>query len=144
MTEELLTKQQQTAAQLIAFGGLRKEDIATQLGISRTTLWQWEKSDVMKAEVDRIKQENKILGQQLMEIKLVEAVNKYWDLINKTDNAMVAAKGLEYFIERNLGKVSNKVEVSTSIDKVSVSTDILEEEHAKWERDIIDVEAEEV
>jgi tRNA A-37 threonylcarbamoyl transferase component Bud32 len=144
MSEELLSQQQQTAARLLAIGGLEKQQIADSVGISRATLWNWEKTDKMKAEVDRVKREFQNFGKQLMENKLHDAVQGYWDLIKKTNNDMVAKSGYEYFIDRSLGKNSNKVEITTSLDTANVSADILEEEHAKWERDIIDVDAEEV
>jgi transcriptional regulator with XRE-family HTH domain len=132
---EQLDNKRQAAAQLLALGGLEKQEIASKIGISRTTLWQWEKDDKMIAEVDRLKREFRIFGKELMENKLVEAVSGYWDLIKGTDNSMVAAKGYEFFIERSLGKLTNKAEItveasSTNFDSNEIKQvfDSIEEE----------------
>lgn len=63
------------------------------------------------AEVDSVRQDFKIFGKQLMEARLVDAVDGYWDLIKKSNNPMVSAKGYEFFIERSLGKLTNRIKL---------------------------------
>jgi DNA-binding XRE family transcriptional regulator len=128
-----LDKKRQAAAQLLAIGGIEKSEIARRVGVSRTSLWSWEKEDKMIAEINRLKHEYKVFGKELMESKLVEAVNGYWKLIQSTDNAMVAAKGYEYMIDRSLGKVTNKHEIQASVVPDSHnSKDIIEAENEQW------------
>lgn len=138
MSEELLTSQQQAAAQLLAIGGIEKQVIAERVGTSRTTLYNWiNKNEKFIAEVHRLKHEFKIFGNELMQSKLVDAVNGYWDLIKKTNNDMVAAKGYEFYIERALGKVSSKMEITANTnDTNQVNVDILEAEHEKWLKEL--------
>jgi predicted DNA-binding protein YlxM (UPF0122 family) len=136
MSGELLSQQQQTAARLLAIGNLDKQGIADSIGISRTTLWQWEKSGKLSAEVDRIKLEYQNFGKQLMENKLVDAVNGYWSLIQSTDNAMVAKSGYEYFIDRSLGKVTSKTEITLD----AINTNQYNDNDIKQVFDTIEVE----
>lgn len=137
MSEEILSHQQQAAAQLLANGTLDKQEIAKRVGISRTTLYHYMKQDKFNAEVHRLKQEFRSFGKELMESKLVDAVNGYWDLINKSENAMVAAKGYEFFIERSIGKVSSNVKLTTEVENVKkVDVDILEAEQEKWLKEV--------
>ncbi|MCD8510126.1 MAG: helix-turn-helix domain-containing protein [Bacillus sp. (in: Bacteria)] len=100
---EPLDRKREAAAQLIAHGGIEKQEIAKQLDISRTTLWKWETSDdVFKARVDVLKREFESFGVPLIGSKFIEAVSGFWKLINKTDNDRVAADRYRYFIDRKL------------------------------------------
>lgn len=139
MSQELLSEQQQTAARLLAIGGMEKQQIADTVGICRSTLWAWEKKGILDSEVDRIKREFQSFGKQLMENKLLEAVNGYWDLIQKTNNDMVAKSGYEFFIERSLGKVSSKAEITVDA-KDSLKINENEIKNVFDEIDTIDVD----
>ncbi|MEH6957776.1 phBC6A51 family helix-turn-helix protein [Neobacillus drentensis] len=136
MSEEKLNKQQLAAAQLLAIGTIDKQDIAKSVGISKQTLYNWiNKNKEFMAEVDSIKRDYKNFGQQIMEARLLDAVNGYWDLIHKTNNPMVSSKGYEFFIERSLGKVTNNIKLSTEIDNTkTVDKDVLEAEFAEFEQ----------
>ncbi|MGD6831424.1 phBC6A51 family helix-turn-helix protein [Sutcliffiella halmapala] len=133
MSNELLTQQQQAAASLLASGSMEKQAIAKHIGISRTTLYQWMKNDKFMAEVDRLKHEIKVFGQEIIAGKLAEAVSKYWDLIDSTDNQRVKAEGYQYFINRNLGKPTSKLELEAGMKEAEVSEDILDAEFDEWE-----------
>lgn len=130
MSMNKLPHDKEAAAQLLAYGGVEKQDIAKQLGISRTTLWTWEKNDDdFKARVDELKQEFEGFAKDLIQSKLVDAVNEYWKLINTSENDRVKAEGYKFFIERQLGKVTNKVELTTEINNTSLDEDILNVEY---------------
>ncbi|MFP5111838.1 phBC6A51 family helix-turn-helix protein [Bacillaceae bacterium C204] len=137
MSDEKLNKQQLAAAQLLAIGTIDKQDIAKSVGCSKQTLYNWiNKNKAFMAEVDSIRRDYKNFGQQIMEAKLIDAVNGYWDLIHKTNNPMVAKGGYEFFIERSLGKVTNNIKLSTEIDNTKiVDQDVLEAEFAEFEQD---------
>ncbi|MDX5476486.1 MAG: helix-turn-helix domain-containing protein [Bacillaceae bacterium] len=132
MSNELLTQQQQAAASLLANGSMEKQAIAKYIGISRTTLYQWMKNDNFNAEVDRLKHEIKVFGQEIIAGKLAEAVSKYWNLIESTDNQRVKAEGYQYFINRNLGKPTSKLELEAGMKEAEVSDDILDAEFEEW------------
>lgn len=133
MNEEKLNKQQLAAAQLLAIGTIDKQDIAKQVGISKTTLYNWiNKNKDFMAEVDSVKHDFKNFGLQLMEARLVDAVDGYWNLIKNSKNDMVSSKGYEFFIERSLGKLTNNVALTTNIENTKpVDEDILESEFAE-------------
>ncbi|WP_407268935.1 phBC6A51 family helix-turn-helix protein [Radiobacillus sp. PE A8.2] len=136
MTEEKLPHNKEAAAQLLASGSIEKQHIADQLGISRTTLWAWEKNDEnFKARVDELKREFESFGIRLIESKLVDAVNEYWKLIKATDNARVAADGYRYFIDRKLGKPTSKHEIDTGIVNSTVDDDVLDVEYDQLEHE---------
>jgi len=131
---------QQTAAELLATGNIEKKEIAQTVGVSRTTLYNWmKKDDNFNAEVDRLKREHRNFGHQLIESKLVDAVNGYWKLISESNNDMVKKSGYEFFIERSLGKLSNKTEISVDNTVIKIDEDILDTEHERWLKDMGDV-----
>ncbi|MED1443041.1 phBC6A51 family helix-turn-helix protein [Aeribacillus composti] len=138
MYNEKLTQQQIVAAQLLASGELEKKEIAKQIGISRQTLYNWiNKDENFKAEVDRLRLELKSFGEELIAGKLVEAVKGYWDLIESTNNARVKAEGYRYFIDRNLGKPTSKLDIEAGMkENDQVDEDILEAEFDEWENDV--------
>jgi Helix-turn-helix of insertion element transposase len=140
MSEEKLNKKQMTAAQLLALGTIDKQDIAKQVGVSKTTLYNWiNKNRDFVAEVDQVKRDFKNFGSQLMEARLVDAVNGYWDLIKNTDNAMVAKGGYEYFIDRSLGKVSSNVKLTTEVENIkTIDKDTLESEFEQFKQEMIE------
>ncbi|MGG3925675.1 phBC6A51 family helix-turn-helix protein [Metabacillus fastidiosus] len=129
MSEERLTIQQESAAQLLASGGIEKQDIADKVGVSRTTLWKWENKDLFRARVDELQREFESFGVSLISSKFVEAVNDYWDLIKNTENSRVKAEGLRYFIDRKIGKPTNKVDVGVNSNlNDGVNEDIIDAE----------------
>jgi DNA-binding XRE family transcriptional regulator len=137
MSDNKLPQNKQMAAQLIAQGAMEKQEIASVVGVNRTTLWTWEKNDEkFKAEIDRLKQEIKVFGMDMIAGKLAEAVHKYWDLIDSTDNQRVKAEGYQYFINRNLGKPTSKLDIDTGMNVANeVDKDILDAEFEEWEVD---------
>lgn len=139
MNIEKLTNDKEAAAQLIATGGIGKQDIAEQLGIHRNTLWKWEQDDNFKARVGELKQEFEGFAKDLIQSKLVNAVNDYWKLINSTENARVKADGYRFFIQHQLGtpESKSKVELTTSIENTTnIDDDLLETAYD----DVIDYE----
>lgn len=140
MEEEKLNKKQLAAAQMLAVGGIEKQEIAKAVGVSRTTLFNWlTKNEDFKAEVASVKREFKNFGTQLIESKLVDAVNGYWDLIKKSNNDMVSAKGYEFFIERSIGKLTNNLNLTTEVNNIkNVDEDILDLEYKKFEQEMME------
>ncbi len=130
---ELLPQNKQVAAQLIASGALEKQEIAKIVGVSRQTLWEWEKNELFKGEIDRLKREIQVFGQDMIHGKLAEAVKRYWELIETTNNDRVKAEGYQYFINRNLGKPTSKLDIEAGMKESKVDEDVLESEFEEWE-----------
>jgi Helix-turn-helix of insertion element transposase len=130
MSDKKLNQQQLAAAQLLAIG-----TIDNQVGVSKQTLYNWINKNVeFMAEVDSVRQDFKNFGKQLMEARLVDAVDGYWDLIKKSKNGMVSAKGYEFFIERSLGKLTNNLNLTTKVNNIKpVDEDILEAEMKEFD-----------
>lgn len=123
--EEKLPNNREAAAQLLASGTLEKQEIADKIGVSRTTLWNWEKNDKrLAARVEELKRDFENFGVGLIHSKLVEAVNGYWDLIQTSDNDMVRSKGYEYFLNRKLGtpKSNHDLTVNQSLENNNTYT----------------------
>lgn len=145
-----LTEKQIKAAQLLALGTIDKQDVAKEVGVAKQTLYNWiNKNANFNAEVDSLRRDYKDFGKGLIEAKLTEAVTGYWNLIHRTKNPLVAAKGYEYFIDHAIGKAPNKAEITvdTTITKKNTDIDLLEQEHLRFIKDmgeVIEVEGKEV
>ncbi|MBP1935016.1 phBC6A51 family helix-turn-helix protein [Ammoniphilus resinae] len=130
---ELLPQNQQIAAQLLASGAMEKQEIAKAVGVSRGTIYNWEKQEQFMEEVNRLKHEIKVFGMDMIAGKLAEAVQDYWRLIQETDNDRVKAEGYQYFINRNLGKPTTMIGMDEETGKVNkVNEDVLEAEFEEW------------
>ncbi|PIC72415.1 phBC6A51 family helix-turn-helix protein [Sporosarcina sp. P17b] len=124
-----LPHDKEAAAQLLATGGLEKQEVARQLGIGRSTLWKWEtQDDVFAARVDELKHEFESFAKGLIQSKLVTAVEDYWKLIKTCDNARVSADGYRFFIENQIGKPTSRVEVANTTKVKPTEVDILQDE----------------
>lgn len=139
MSDENLTMQQEAAAQLIATGGLQKQEIADKLSISKPTLWKWENKENFKARVNELRRDFKSFGVDLISSKFVTAVDGYWKLIEETDNARVKAEGYRYYIDRMIGKPKSTVDIDTNLNNEDqIDEDIIEAEFEQIANDYDD------
>lgn len=83
-------------------------NIAKELGISRTTVYEWMKDPVFKAELDRNEQEIKTRIHHTFVLRLPAAIDKLWEMTNSKDNR-VKLQAINSWIERALGKVGTSV-----------------------------------
>ncbi|WP_186320514.1 phBC6A51 family helix-turn-helix protein [Fictibacillus phosphorivorans] len=134
------------AIELLADGELTKTAVSERVGIARQTLYDWLGNEEFIAALDERLHNRKKFVEKMFDGKLEFVVDKLYELATDDSNKRVQAQILCYLADRSLGRIPSKHELTTKIDagKPNVSTDILEEEHAKWERNIIDVEAEEL
>lgn len=103
---------------MLARGGIERKEIAEQVGISRATLYNWLKKPEFNAEVDRRIQEYKDFGHMMFLTYLPRAIEGYWNMTTNTRNHNAAGAGYQYFIDRSLGKTTDKTEVTVnSVDK---------------------------
>ncbi|ANC77187.1 hypothetical protein ABE65_010385 [Fictibacillus phosphorivorans] len=107
-----LPQNKQHAAFLIASGMMEKQDIAMEVGINRGTLWLWEKSPEMIAEVDRLKREMKTQGQNFLMGKVNRTVNEIYNLAMNGESEKVRLDALKYIADQSLGKAVSKMEIA--------------------------------
>lgn len=130
MSEELLPTNQEAAAQMLATGGIEKSVIANRVGVSRTTLYNWTQKEKFAARVATLRHEFTSFGIDLIQSKFVDAINNYWEMIQETEDSRVKAEGFRYFIDRQLGKPSTKLDVNTDTtnQRKIIDADELEKE----------------
>ncbi|WP_425203992.1 phBC6A51 family helix-turn-helix protein [Priestia megaterium] len=145
MIDEKLTKQQLMACEMLARGGIERKEIAEQVGISRATLYNWLKKPEFNAEVDRRIQEYKDFGHMMFLTYLPRAIEGYWNMTTSTRNHNAAGAGYQYFIDRSLGKTTDKTEVTVNgVDKGSeIEPVILDMEQLAFEQSMNEEDNEE-
>ena len=109
---ENLPQNKQHAAFLIASGMMEKQDIAKEVGINRSTLWLWEKSPEMIAEIGRLKREMKTQGQNFLLGKVNRTVNEIYNLAMNGESEKVKLEALKYIADHALGRATSKHELT--------------------------------
>lgn len=129
----MLDARKTRAIELLMEPELKISDIANECGVSRQTIYDWMKdNEEFRAELDSRRREIKDLGQRMFGSKFAEAVKRYWKLIESTDNTETERKALEYIIERYVGKIPSKTEITDGRDEDKKDQDILDQEFEKW------------
>lgn len=134
---ENLPQNKQHAALLIASGLMEKQDIAKEVGINRSTLWLWEKSPEMVAEVDRLKREMKTQGQNFLLGKVNRTVNEIYNIAMNSDSDKVRLEALKYIADHALGRAASKHELTL---ETTVNTNNFNENEIKKVFDAIEDE----
>ncbi|QWG63413.1 phBC6A51 family helix-turn-helix protein [Bacillus mycoides] len=126
LKQELTDEQLHAATKLVenSFAGRERktlEEIAEELGISRTTLWMWSN------DVNFIRYKE-ALADQLLRANIDLANGQLLALIKGeyTNNGTPAIKALELFYKLS-GKLVDKKEIITNVDKPKVSQSEIEE-----------------
>lgn len=96
--------------------GMGITDIAEKIGRSRQAIYDWLKDKDFKASLDERLQENKVQAEKIVNSKLPEALNKIWALIEKSESDKVKADLLKYWVDRQLGKPTSKLDIDTDIE----------------------------
>ncbi len=79
--------------------------IAEELGVSRTTIYNWLKDEKFKAELARNEQDIKTRVHHIFVQRLPAAIDKLWRLTEQGDNR-TKLQATKEWIERGLGKVT--------------------------------------
>ncbi len=130
LRQEITEEQAQAAVKLVenSFAGRERktlEEIAEELGISRTTLWTWSN------DVNFIRYKE-ALADQLLRDNIDLANGQLLALIRGdfTANKTPSIKALELFYKLS-GKLVDKKEIITNVDKPKVSQNEIEQELAE-------------
>lgn len=134
---DLLPQNRQHAAVLLASGMMEKQDIAKEVGVSRTSLWQWEKDSSFIAEVDRLKREMKTQGQNFLLGKVNRTVNEIYNIAMNGDSEKVRLEALKYIADHALGRAAAKHELTL---ETTVNTNNFNENEIKQVFDAIEDE----
>ncbi|MGF9714980.1 phBC6A51 family helix-turn-helix protein [Paenibacillus naphthalenovorans] len=108
----MIDARKEKAIQLLLEAELKITEIAKEVGVVRQTIYDWMKDPEFSAELDSRRQEIKDLGMRLFANKFSVAAKRYWDLIENTDNSETQRKALEYYMERFIGKIPTKAEIT--------------------------------
>ncbi|MGZ9682986.1 phBC6A51 family helix-turn-helix protein [Bacillus cereus] len=130
LRQEITEEQAQAAVKLVenSFAGRGRktlEEIAEELGVSRTTLWTWSN------DVNFIRYKE-ALADQLLRDNIDLANGQLLALIRGdfTANKTPSIKALELFYKLS-GKLAEKKEITTKVDKPKVSQSEVEQELAE-------------
>jgi hypothetical protein len=128
---------------LLLAGELNYSEIAKAVPCSRQSILDWRANTEFKEEMDRRRQERKDFGSRIFESQFVWCVTEYMKLGKTTDNAETKRKILEYGIERNLGKIPTKTEVTDTRESTGTDGSLMDNEFVKWKAQANDGESNE-
>lgn len=104
-------------------------DIAKDVGVSRTTLWEWLNHDEeVKNEVDRLERQKRILLRHRVANEAGSAFDVIVDLAHNADLEKTKLDAAQYIVNRYDGNPTAKVEqVINKNNDGDLSTDLLEQ-----------------
>lgn len=111
--------------ELIVSGEYQVKEIADLVGVSRQTIYDWLKKDDVKALLDERLHEIRTNAAKSFDAKLDKAIDEYWKLAMTTTDVRTKQVALSYWIDRSLGKTTNRLEVDNRINKSISEDDIL-------------------
>lgn len=119
------------AIEMLIDGSYQINDIATVCGVDRTTIWDWRKKNKeFVAELDRRTQEHKNFlknsTQKKFENKLDIAIETITKIAENGNNEAVKLDAAKYIIERNIGKIPSKVELSDTTGSEEDNANIID------------------
>lgn len=120
--------------ELLLAGELNYSEIAKAVPCSRQSILDWRVNPEFKEEMDRRRQERKDFGSRIFEAQFAWSVSEYMKLGKTTDNAETKRKILEYNIERNIGKIPTKTEVSDLRADIGTDGSLMDNEFNKWKQ----------
>jgi transposase-like protein len=130
----MIDARKEQAINLLLQGELNITDIAKAIGCTRQTIYDWkDKNEEFMVELDARRQERKNFGMRMFENSFDVAVTEYVKLSKETDNAETKRKTLEYIIERGIGKIPNKTELTTNDDNRD-NVNLLDNDFEEWKR----------
>lgn len=140
MVINLLDVRHLRAIELLLNGELTQEQIATEVGVDRVTLWDWRKRNKeFIAELSKRQQENseflKKSTQKKFDKKLDNVIDKLEHLINNSKNDNTVKDACIYWLERVVGKIPSKVEINETTDKEDDGISMIDEETESWDID---------
>lgn len=120
-------------AALLRFQNVEVTKIAEQLGISRQTFYNWEKTEDFKAEVDRLRQEKLTEADNLLANETIKSIQTMAYLRDNSDSDKVRLDAASKLLDKTKSNAT-KIDINDNRpDRDSVTTDILEEEFKEFD-----------
>ena len=138
-----LNEKQMRCIEMMIEDSMEITKIAKELGVSRTTIYNWMKDERFKAELDKNEQDIKTRVNRVIVHRLPEAIEKLWALTNSTDGR-TKLKATKEWVDRGLGKVSTAMTIEDkrsnsdvgSIDELMTMADeLIKQEEKQSEND---------
>lgn len=129
----LLTKDQEEMITLL-IEGERITDIAKKLDKARSTIYEWIKLDIVKAEMDRRKQELANQGNNYILRDLYTYIDNIKALANDKSDKRVCLAANRYLIDRIYGAPTNTLELNSEDSNDNMSETELEQELSKFKK----------
>ncbi len=138
-----LNEKQMRCIEMMIEDSMEITKIAKELGVSRTTIYNWMKDERFKAELDKNEQDIKTRVNRVIVHRLPEAIEKLWALTNSTDGR-TKLKATKEWVDRGLGKVSTSMTIEDkrsnsdvgSIDELMTMADeLIKQEEKQAEND---------
>lgn len=106
-----LNEKQLRCIELMVENNMEISTVAKEIGVSRTTIYNWMKDERFKAELDKSEQELKTRVQHIFIRRLPAAVDKLWELTNASNSEgnRVKFNAVVEWLNRTLGKVNTAV-----------------------------------
>ncbi|MFL0251398.1 helix-turn-helix domain-containing protein [Clostridium neuense] len=124
MKDDILTTKESTLVSLL-IEGLNITDIAKQLKVTRNTIYSWMNKDIVKAELDKRKQELSRQGNRLIMKDMAIYIDNIKVLANDKSDKRVCLAANQYLLNRVMGVPTASIGDSTQDDN-SNGTDVLE------------------
>lgn len=114
--------------------GERITDIAKKLDKARSTIYEWIKLDIVKAEMDRRKQELANQGNNYILRDLYTYIDNIKALANDKSDKRVCLAANRYLIDRIYGSPTSTIDINNSEDADNMSETELEQELNKFKK----------
>lgn len=128
----VLDERQIRCVEMMAIG-INKTEIAKAVGISRTTLWSWEKMEEFTAKLDEFEREISFQSKRILKGALIDASKVLVKQLGSR-NEKIAQGAATDILDRGHGKATSRMELADGRDdKDSVDINILDQEVKEFE-----------
>jgi len=103
--------------------GMRIVDIATELGVDRSTPYLWLKKDNIKQRIDKYKQEIETAGKNYIKSRYTQYLANIDALANQTDDKRTALTANQFMVDKMDGKAGQTISLETTIKEDKLSTE---------------------
>lgn len=119
-----LTPLQIQAVELLVLEGKTQKEITEILDIHRNTISDWVHKGNFKAAMQKCENERTRQTLRSIRSKSAIAVDRLWNMAESTNDKRVAKEIYMYIIDRDLGKITSKIEIDDNRDNTTVDIDM--------------------
>lgn len=119
-----LTQEQIQAVELLVLSGKTQKEVTEILDVHRNTVSKWVHKANFKAAMQKCENERTRQTLRSIRSKSAIAVDRLWNMAESTNDKRVAKEIYMYIIDRDLGKITSKVEIDDKRDNVVEEIDM--------------------